>query len=161
MTDDQGFKLVLVEGEEGVAALWRTLGAHYEPPLWEAVPFFEDYIEKLARNAQTYEFYVDEALVGGASFYANDLATRIAYLSQFAIHGSCRGRGLGAVAIEEVCRLARMMGMSQIRLEVLRGNTAARSLYEKAGFEYEEDCGNVSMFMRKTLLENEEDATRA
>lgn len=152
MTDNQGFKLVLVEGEEGVRALWEVLGKCYEPPLQEVVPGYCDYIKKLVDNAQTYGLYAGEDLAGGVSFYANDAKGGSAYISQLAIHSAYRGRGLGRALVEGACDLARAAGMRKIRLEVLCENAAARSLYEKAGFEYEETPGVESLFMARPLL---------
>ena len=134
MIDDQGLRLVPVRGEEGVRALWEVLGRHYEPPLQEAVPGYDDYIKKLASSAQTYGFYAGEDLVGGVSFYANDVRGGSAYISQLAVHGAYRGKGLGKMIVESACDLAHTAGMKRIRLEVLRENVVARSLFEKTGF---------------------------
>ncbi len=44
------------------------------------------------------------------------------------------GLGLGTAMIEYLSELARKIGYEQIELEVVDGNKAARSLYEKNGF---------------------------
>lgn len=140
--------------DEAVEALWKELGAFYNPVLWEAIPNYRAYIEKIKLNALTYGFYLNRSLAGGVSFYANDTDTRIAYISQLAVHGAYRGRGLGKTIVECVCGLAREKGMNTIRLEVLRKNMAARMLYEKTGFEYEDIQDENSLFMMKTLSDD-------
>src|SRR5512139_305241 len=48
--------------------------------------------------------------------------------------GSHRGRGIAALMFDEVESIARERGACKLTLEVLEGNSAARTLYGKLGF---------------------------
>ena len=56
------------------------------------------------------------------------------HINNLAIHPTFRGRGLGTVLLREVLDAAAGMGAPLATLEVRRSNTAARRLYEHAGF---------------------------
>ncbi len=66
---------------------------------------------------------------------------------------SHRGRGIAARLFAEVETLARERGACKLTLEVLSGNRAARSLYEKLGFDdYRLDPAmGKAQFMQKWL----------
>ena len=46
-----------------------------------------------------------------------------------------RGKGIGTRALEFLKDIARLMGVTALRLEVERKNASAHGLYRKAGFE--------------------------
>ena len=50
------------------------------------------------------------------------------------VHEEFRGRGLAALMLEQVEKLARGRHCCKLTLEVLQGNRSARSAYRKAGF---------------------------
>ena len=52
-----------------------------------------------------------------------------------AVHADARGRGIGTCLLEETCAVARRVGLSHVRLEVINTNPRARMLYEREGFE--------------------------
>jgi ribosomal-protein-alanine N-acetyltransferase len=56
------------------------------------------------------------------------------HINNLAIHPQYRGRGLGTQLLNAVLATAENMGAPHATLEVRRSNTAARRLYEKAGF---------------------------
>lgn len=56
------------------------------------------------------------------------------HINNLAIDPSFRGRGLGTQLLREVLREAERLGAPHATLEVRRSNTAARRLYEQAGF---------------------------
>jgi GNAT superfamily N-acetyltransferase len=66
---------------------------------------------------------------------------------------SHRGRGIAAQLFAEVEAIARERGACKLTLEVLSGNRAARSLYEKRGFaDYQLDPAmGHALFMQKWL----------
>ena len=66
---------------------------------------------------------------------------------------SHRGRGIAAQLFAEVEAIARERGACKLTLEVLAGNTAARALYEKLGFDdYRLDPAlGEARFMQKWL----------
>ena len=69
------------------------------------------------------------------------------------VRESHRGRGVAARLLAEVEAIARERGACKLTLEVLSGNRAARSLYEKLGFDaYRLDPSmGEAQFMQKWL----------
>lgn len=76
-------------------------------------------------------------IIASASVFANSQRIKLRHRAIFGI--SVRKAfwhlGLGRLMTEECIRLARQMGYEQLELQVLAGNTRARLLYERAGFE--------------------------
>ena len=69
------------------------------------------------------------------------------------VASSHRGRGIAVAMFAEVETIARERGACKLTLEVLSGNRAARSLYEKLGFDdyrLEPSMGHAQ-FMQKWL----------
>lgn len=58
-----------------------------------------------------------------------------AFIYDFEIDAAHRGKGYGKSALAAAEALARSLGATRIGLNVMGYNTAARALYEKAGFE--------------------------
>jgi GNAT superfamily N-acetyltransferase len=59
---------------------------------------------------------------------------RFALLDELYLEEPCRGRGLGARAIEFAAEWARARGMAAVRLETAHDNLRAQNLYRKCGF---------------------------
>lgn len=57
-----------------------------------------------------------------------------AELESIAVAEAWRGRGFGRQLLQSAATWVRQQGAQQLRLEVRAGNTAARLLYERAGF---------------------------
>lgn len=57
------------------------------------------------------------------------------FIYDFAIYPAFRRRGYGAATLQAIEEVARTLGVSEIGLHVFAHNTAARALYEKAGYE--------------------------
>lgn len=74
-------------------------------------------------------------------------------IHDFAVAPAYRQRGVGKLLMQAVEHCARHLGCCKITLEVLEGNTAARSLYKACGFEgYELDpATGKAMFMHRVL----------
>lgn len=84
-----------------------------------------------------------------------------ARLYSLIVHPEARGKGVAGALLEAVERVARERGCVVLRLEVREDNQAARSLYEKHGFEnagrtadYYQD-GSAALRMRKRLRDGE------
>lgn len=56
-------------------------------------------------------------------------------IAALAVDVEARGQGLGASLLEAIFNRARSEGFSAVQLEVVDTNTAARRLYERAGFK--------------------------
>ncbi len=74
-----------------------------------------------------------------------------AHVTNVAVTGPCRGRGLGEEIMRALIQLAADCGMAWMSLECRRSNAAAQGLYHKLGF--------VDVGYRKRYYEdNQEDA---
>lgn len=67
--------------------------------------------------------------------YSLEYGGRDAFIDEFYIEASHRGRGIGTQAMEFVEEACREMGVNALHLEVERGNNAGQGLYRKNGFE--------------------------
>ena len=67
--------------------------------------------------------------------YSLEFHGRDAFIDEFYIQESHRGRGLGKEAIKLVEEACREEGVHALHLEVERNNRAAQALYNKFGFE--------------------------
>lgn len=68
------------------------------------------------------------ALLG---FYANDVDTKVAYLSCIVVSSSLRGQGVGQQLFSKMCVIARERGMTHLQLDVVKENKNAIMFYEK------------------------------
>jgi GNAT superfamily N-acetyltransferase len=66
--------------------------------------------------------------------YSMEYGGLSAFIDDFYVRATERGRGLGQEALAEVRRVAAEMGVRAIHLEVGRENDAAQAVYRKTGF---------------------------
>jgi GNAT superfamily N-acetyltransferase len=67
--------------------------------------------------------------------YSLEFGGRFALLDELYVTEPHQGRGVGKRMLERLAETARQAGFQAVRLEVDRGNGAARSLYRKMGYE--------------------------
>jgi GNAT superfamily N-acetyltransferase len=72
------------------------------------------------------------------------------WLEDLYVDPSARGTGLGRALVEAVLDRARTRGCRRVELDVNTGNTAARRLYESAGFETGKG-GGEDLLLRRLL----------
>jgi ribosomal protein S18 acetylase RimI-like enzyme len=82
---------------------------------------------------------------GGAKSSASSRPTREAELIAIAIRPDCRGRGYGTTLIEALDREFTRRGVTAYTVSVYADNTAARTFYERLGFEM---GGEFEMYRR-------------
>ena len=63
------------------------------------------------------------------------------------VHPDYSGRGIGKMMVEEAIEIAGKSGAKGLRLDVLKGNEAAKKLYLRCGFQY---VGSVQMYYENT-----------
>jgi GNAT superfamily N-acetyltransferase len=66
--------------------------------------------------------------------YSLEYLGRDAFIDEFYLRESHRGRGWGRTALEFVEQAARTAGVRAIHLEVIRTNTAAKEVYRRSGY---------------------------
>ena len=67
--------------------------------------------------------------------YSLELLGRDAFIDEFYLRETYRGRGWGRQAMAFVEEAARSLGVNSVYLEVTRRNTTAHRIYRKLGFE--------------------------
>ncbi len=97
------------------------------------------YFDKLSKNAELLMHYLPEGLGGFVFFYCNDPEKKNSYISLICTDSQSRNRGIGSALIGQVLLISKMRGFGCCQLEVSKDNTAALRLYEKFGFEMQED----------------------
>lgn len=92
-------------------------------------------------------------LVNAIEGFSTFACAPLVNIHDIVVLASQRGRGIGAALIDEVGVIARERGAVKLTLEVLTGNTRARSLYQKLGFaDYQLDPAmGHAQFMQKWL----------
>jgi [ribosomal protein S18]-alanine N-acetyltransferase len=83
------------------------------------------------------------------------------HITNIAVHPDFRGRGLGAVIVEDMIACAKQMQISALTLEVRTGNITAINLYQKYGFKeialrknYYADTGEDAIIMWKNDIQD-------
>jgi GNAT superfamily N-acetyltransferase len=92
--------------------------------------------------------YVDDQVAGIATCFlgfSTFAARPLINIHDLAVLPERRGQGIGRALLEAVERKARALGCAKLTLEVLEANTAARRIYQAAGFT------ESSLFCTKSL----------
>jgi ribosomal protein S18 acetylase RimI-like enzyme len=132
---------------ETIAVHLRNCDAHFVPPLSTRVDI-EDYAHKLAQHAMRFEAWAEGGLVGLVAAYANDLDSRVGYISNVSVSNGWLRRGLASQLMAQCIDHCANAGMRRIRLEVSAINQPAIRLYEGLGFAVEQRTGEVVSFAR-------------
>ena len=66
--------------------------------------------------------------------FSIELGGRDAFVDEFFVDPSHRGKGVGAAALALMIEEARGAGVQALHLEIAAGNAAAKSLYRRLGF---------------------------
>ena len=130
-------------GLEGLADLIALMRAMQEDDPW-SVPFEEDRVRESVRNllmnpgfGQAWFVREDQRNIGYivmAFDYSLEYGGRNAWVDEFYIEKSSRGKGIGAQVLDFFEQAAREAGATAIHLEVNQGNKAI-DLYRRRGFE--------------------------
>ena len=146
--DLNGHKLVLRNAEEDDAEMLLK----YLKQVYSETPFLIQEPDEITFTIDDEKKYIkennDSALdllligtldgkhVGNCSLMANH-ARRLKHKVSLGIvlYLEYTGLGIGKIMIEEVCSIAKEVGIEQIELEVATNNRNAISLYKKMGFE--------------------------
>lgn len=122
------------------------------PHLKDKVSDYFDFSEKLKQNAEFYIALADGVVCGLVVFYANNLQSRVGYITLIGLLPEWQGRNIGYHLVEHCSNAARDKGMKLLRLEVDLDNVHAIRFYEKNGFTCCSKATESSMYMEKTLV---------
>lgn len=103
------------------------------------IPSNQTYLKKLSANAELAVHYIPEGLAGFIFFYCNHPEKKFTYITLIGTSSDYRNKGIGSALVNHVLSISKHRGFSECRLEVLKFNKSALSLYKKSGFEILED----------------------
>jgi ribosomal protein S18 acetylase RimI-like enzyme len=106
------------------------------------VPEGEEYLEKLAVNAELLSHDSLDQCLGFVFFYCNDPSRYSSYITLLMVAQASRKSGIGAALVRYVLTLTAQRGFKVCCLEVRKENAAAIKLYETMGFRQIEDRGD-------------------
>lgn len=122
---------------DALCELWNEAYAGYLYPVSQTPDMFRQMINTGSiRLDQSVLLEVDGALAG-LSFLG--VRQDRGWIGGFGITPVHRGRGLARPLIEEQLAWAWRLGLASVQLEVLAKNTAAKRVYERAGFAVERE----------------------
>jgi GNAT superfamily N-acetyltransferase len=138
-----------------VARLLHDFQAEFDEPS-PGVEALEDRYADLIRNKEMIVLLIGDGPDGFAQLrfrpwvYSAGLC---AYLEELYVAPSLRGNGLGRALLEAAMDAARREGAEQMELGTSETDTAARALYESAGFTNREGSpdGPVMLFYEREL----------
>ena len=114
--------------------------------------FFAELFEKLDRYAVFLGVIADSGEnIGYSVLYANDMASRRAFLTLFCIKGNMQRMHLGEALMRESFDAARRRGMTSMALEVLKTDTVPIAFYRRYGFEPTGESSDQFMTMKTAL----------
>lgn len=122
----------------------------FEPPLGDRVNI-PLYAQKLIERAVRHEAWVAGDLVGLVATYCTDVESYMAYVTSVSVLPQWRNLGLAEQLLRASLENAKAVGMRGARLEVGVGNARALRLYEKLGFQIDQEVG--SRVMMSVLFE--------
>ena len=75
----------------------------------------------------------DGRILGLIGFYANDMKSKVAYVSSFVVSQEMEGKGLARQLFEQFLKTAESAGMGKVGLNVWKDNSRAIAFYTKMG----------------------------
>lgn len=109
------------------------MGPAFESVVSAAMAEFMTRIENPTNNS--WSVLDGSTVIGSISIDGEDLKGNIAHLRWFILSEKLRGRGLGRTLLQKALNHCDHHGFNEIHLWTLKGLDAARTLYEKSGFE--------------------------
>jgi ribosomal protein S18 acetylase RimI-like enzyme len=109
-----------------------------------------EYVDKITSRAVIIPLFDQGRTAAFIAVYCNDYQTYIAYLTMLAVRKEYRSKGLGKLLVEAAIAYLKNLQFQKFRLEVLKSNDKARSLYDKLGFKVYQDKED-SLFMEMEL----------
>ena len=146
-----GIQLREVSDNNAVEEAVEHLEMMLVPSLTERDVNLVQYAEKLCIYGRVWCHYDMGKPVSIIAGYFNDMSSQTAYLSMLAVAKEYQGKKLASSLLSEFEDYAIQNGMSYVKLEVRKHNTAAQSLYRKFGYEIIDEASETSLYMKKKL----------
>ncbi|MEZ6129429.1 MAG: GNAT family N-acetyltransferase [Planctomycetaceae bacterium] len=128
----------------------RNCQAAFIPPLNERVDV-ASYAAKVSENAETFEAWEDDLLIGLVAAYLKpDRCRDTGFITSVSILNSHTRRGVARQLMQQCEQRAVELRLSGLRLEVAGTNTAAVGLYQSLGYTETEVNGPTLVMTRRT-----------
>lgn len=123
----------------------KICNASFIPPLSQKVDI-ENYSQKIYDNADTFEAWGENKLIGLVATYCNNI-NKSAFITSVSVIKTYTNRGVGSKLLEDCIKYVEGKGFREITLEVNIQSKKARSLYKKLNFQ-EVEFDNKIIIMR-------------
>ena len=128
--------------QEDIRAHLEGCDGNFSPRLTLKVDI-QEYSRKISTQAQTFEAWFGDTLVGLVAAYMNDSRTRSGFITNVTVAKAFMGRGIASALLDRCLDRSRQEGMQVIGLEVSMESREAIRLYEKLGFSELERKGEI------------------
>ena len=109
----------------------------FVPPLRTHVNSIDEYAIKLKDNADVFEAWSGDELIGIAAVYLNNNATKVGFITSVVVLKEYQKLGIARVLIRIAIEYAKKKGFKRLELEVNKDNERAYNLYSEFGFTVE------------------------
>jgi ribosomal protein S18 acetylase RimI-like enzyme len=104
------------------------------PPLSQRVEI-NIYAQKISTNADKFEAWQEDTLIGLLAVYCNDIEARKAFITIISVAEKFSNKGIASELLAKCIEYVRVINFEEITLEVSVQSVKARALYEKFGFQ--------------------------
>lgn len=111
----------------------------------------ETYIRKLIDKAFNFILSDQTGDIGIASFYANDLTNKTAFVNALGINSENQRKNIASLVSEFIIEFSRERGMEFMRCEVDRNNHKSISLIQKFNFTVERETDHNTFIMKRDI----------
>ena len=114
----------------------------------------ENYARKITSNAQTFEAWDNDEMVGLIAIYSNSTDRLRAFITSVSVLPDWHGKGIANQLLKNCILSMRNLGFKYIELEVVSRNEAAVALYLKYGFTITGCNDNLQKMIADLTKEN-------
>lgn len=119
----------------------------FVPPLSSRIDIGR-YAHKIFSNAQCFEAWAGDILVGLVAAYCDNHDAKAAFITNVSVLPNWQGLGVATQLMSFCCKQVSEAGFRKIELQVSQGNRIAISFYEKHGFAaFKEENGALNMIL--------------
>ena len=142
--------LNIIRDKEQIYQVIKACDTAFEEPVIGSCSF-DLLFSKICNYAIFIEACANDSPLGYAAMYANDIKSRVAYLTLIAVRPDYQNMGIGSALLAKCVCCAKDYNMKLLRLEVRKRNANAISFYKKNGFVIEKECSDISFYMLRKL----------
>ena len=120
----------------------------------------KEYAKKIFENAQTFEAWANDELIGLVATYCNSPDRVTAFITSVSVMPEWHGKGIATQLLADCILSMQSLGFARIELEVGADNMAAFALYSKQGFTTTDRNSNVEKMTLNLVMETRREQKR-